>query len=885
LLVSTGRVSHTTGPMERLTRGLLALGLVLGFQPHAEAREFTFRENGLHSFFVDDKALTAKGKSIHAKAGTNDFEITSRVTVQVDDAHLKDVLAGSSVKVARKVAPDIFILEAPNAAAAAQEAHRIAALPGVKASVPVMRRPLVLHSPYAQRPSDGFFSVYGAFGEGFHWYLENRNADGSRAGYDLNVLAAWPYTIGDGVTIAIVDTGIDLNHRELASRTAGAPHYNFTDDTTNAGPMSLDAGGAHATQVAGLAAADINNARMVGVAPHAQLASWRIFGTNSIFADDEHLMDMYQYQSNNVAVQNHSWGHNGVAQMMPGVLEQVGISNAITSGRNGTGVIMVRSCGNDRGLGANADDDGSVSDPRVIGVAAVRIDGRVASFSEPGACVLVAAPSGDQGFNGLFTTDISGTSGVNQLNYFPPFQDLNDYVYYSIGFAGTSASAPFISGISALLLSANPNLTYRDVQQILILSSRHIDFADPDVTTNRAGFAVSHNLGFGVPDAGVAVRLARQWINRPAMTTVTVTNSTPVPIPDDGLKVFATGLAPISTLPSTGVHADVSTADLPLVYVGLATNPIALNLTNKGALIERGTNDFSQKIDFAAKAGAAFAIVRNFATNTSSGAPGGDQLVPMTADFASIPAVFVGYNDGVALENLFATNSGATARIALNSASAGLTVTNTLLCEQVGLRVMTDHPLRGDLRITLVSPAGTRSVLQRYNADTNAGPTDWTYWSTHHFYECSAGTWVAYVSDEFGGAVGTLQSVSLIINGVPITDTDHDGLDDNWELAHFGTLSYGPKDDPDNDGYTNMREQIMGTDPMKAEPMVVNLSRWTGTLARVSWPSTAGTNYNVLAGADLNSLTNVTTIYGTFPESELFASSTNAMQFFEVRRP
>src|SRR5439155_4213512 len=96
-------------------------------------------------------------------------------------------------------------------------------------------------------------------------------------------------------------------------------------------------------------------------------------------------------------------------------------------------------------------------------------------------------------------------------------------------------------------------------------------------------------------------------------------------------------------------------------------------------------------------------------------------------------------SDGEALKALFATNVSALAQIRLNSTSYVFSITNTLLCEHVGVRVLTDHPLRGDLRITLVSPAGTRSVLQRYNTDTSSGPVDWTYYSTHHFYETSAG--------------------------------------------------------------------------------------------------------------------------------------------------
>src|SRR5439155_6356381 len=143
----------------------------------------------------------------------------------------------------------------------------------------------------------------------------------------------------------------------------------------------------------------------------------------------------------------------------------------------------------------------------------------------------------------------------------------------------------------------------------------------------------------------------------------------------DGLRLLITGngvpanLTSIRTLPGTGPHADTPTAMLPLVDVGLATNPITANLTNKAALIERGTNNYADKVNFAAQAGAAFAVVYNFATNTSgNGAPGGDQLTPLGAtDFTPIPAVFIGHSDGEALKNLFVTNSSARGQIHLQT--------------------------------------------------------------------------------------------------------------------------------------------------------------------------------------------------------------------------
>src|SRR6185436_21034169 len=103
---------------------------------------------------------------------------------------------------------------------------------------------------------------------------------------------------------------------------------------------------------------------------------------------------------------------------------------------------------------------------------------------------------------------------------------------------------------------------------------RHFDLADPDLRTNGAGFRFSHNVGFGVPDAGQAVFLARNWVNRPPLASVTVTATNSTAIPDDGLRVLISGpgvpanLSSFPASPSLGPHADASTAILPLVHVG-----------------------------------------------------------------------------------------------------------------------------------------------------------------------------------------------------------------------------------------------------------------------------------------------------------------------------
>jgi len=880
---------------------LLSLGIALNFawaDSERATEHFQFRLPRPAAYHLEAKQLRSSSPSSKNEwlkawpdgSSTNYIELGSRVVLQLKSGRdYKQFITGHALELARTVGPNIFILQAPDPLTAAREAHRLAGRREICASYPVLRRQVDLHGRYAYQPTDFFFAQ--------QWQMEHRNTNGLSAGVDLNVRAAWPWSMGQGAIIAVADTGVELEHPELAARLAGAPHFNFATQTLDAGPISGSAKAAHGTEVAGLAAANINDARMVGVAPEASLASWVIFNSDFTLVPDDQLMAMYQYQSDIVGIQNHSWGNFGVLQLGPTLLEEIGISNAVQRGRSGLGVIMVRSAGSDRTLGASANDDGYAADPQVIAVAAVRLDGRVASYSEFGSCILLAAPSGDssQGFNGLFTTDLLGTRGANPLNYFPPYQDLSGYVFDVLGFSGTSASAPQIAGVAALLLSINPNLSYRDVQQILILSSRHFDLADPDLVVNGAGFQVSHNDGFGVPDAGVAVDLARNWINRPPCTNITITASDPAEIPDDGLRLLITGdnvpdnVASVRTLPSVGPHADTPTLALPLVDFGFGTNLAGYNLTNKAALIQRGSNTalFATQINNAARAGAGFAVVYNFATNTNpNGAPGGDQLIPMGGtDFVPIRAVFIGNTDGEALKAVFQTNGSALAQIHLNTTNYVFTVTNTLICEHVGLRVMTDHPLRGDVRITLVSPAGTRSVLQRYNADVSPGPVDWTYYSTHHFFESSAGDWTVYFSDEFKDNVGTVQSVALTIYGVPIVDTDKDGLDDVWEMSHFSSLRQGPLDDPDRDGYSNAREQLAGTDPMAVDvAFKLDLSRWNKDLARLSWPGSSNVTYQVWGGTNLSAPNLITNLPARFPETEWFTPySTVPHHFLRVR--
>ncbi|HNQ88800.1 MAG TPA: S8 family serine peptidase [Verrucomicrobiota bacterium] len=812
----------------------------------------------------------------------------SRVVLRLTAGTDRDLLLEASpLRVVREVAPALCVLEAVDAWTAASEADRLAQQPGVEVCHPVRRRPVAIHGDYAPRPDDPLYLE--------QWHLENRDPNtGASRGFDLNLRAAWPAGSGEGILVAMSDNGVELSHPDLAARVQHSHHFNFVTGSPTGNPTLNSQ--AHGTAVAGLIAATGNNRRgVVGIAPAIQLASWIVFDTADGLADEEAVMDMFQYRSNVVSVQNHSWGNASIEQLPLSALEDQGVRNAVEDGRGGRGVVLVRSAGNDRQNLNDVNDDAYGNDPRAIAVGAVRNTGRVASYSTPGAPVLVAAFSGDKNvataegttvsYPGVATTDRQGSLGFNTRST----ASGGDYGYGSSGFDGTSASAPQVSGLCALLLEANPALTWRDVQQVLVLAARQLDPADPDIRTNGAGYAVSHNVGFGVPDPAHGIALAHRWRLRPPAVTVTSTNAEAADIPDDGLRLRLTGtnvppgLASIPATPFDGPHPDDPTEALPLVDVGLALTPITIDLRGCAALIRRGSNYFAQKLAYAAAAGARFAVVYN---NTG----GTERLFMNGADihFTPIPAVFISQNSGEALRVHLAAGGDTRAQLALDTARFPLPIDETLLCEHVRLQVRFSHPRRADVRLTLVSPMGTRSVLHHYNNDVGSALGEWTFTSIHHVHECSAGVWYAEVSDERPQIAGRVLSMVLSVDGVRITDTDRDALDDDWERENLGTLAGGPCEDPDQDGAHNSREMILGTNPLLNEtPFRIDVTPWNNRIVRLTWPAVTGVDYTVTRQPDLAQPPQPAQLVpGRYPECEsLMPAADTGLEFFRVRQP
>ncbi|MDA1068014.1 MAG: S8 family serine peptidase [Verrucomicrobia bacterium] len=333
------------------------------------------------------------------------------------------------------------------------------------------------------------------------WHLKNVGDRSNIAGEDSNIYPAWNYGVsGAGVFIAIVDTGTEGSHPDLAPNYRGDLDADYLANPigSSAAPKSSDE--THGTSVAGVAAAAANESCGVGAAFNAELIGVRLIDEDSGVSSSRQASAV-AHRSDLVDIYNNSWGpdtDNGARMAGPGDLSFSAIKNAVENGRGGLGAIYVWAAGNGRAIGSNVNYDGWAAHRYAIAVGAVGDQGKLSTYSEPGAAMLVCAQSSGN-TSGIRTTDLRGAIGA----------DPGDC---RIEFGGTSSASPLVAGIVALMLEANPNLGWRDVQQILAKTAVKVATNDGNWVRNAAGYWVNHNFGFGRVDAAAAVRVAQGWM-------------------------------------------------------------------------------------------------------------------------------------------------------------------------------------------------------------------------------------------------------------------------------------------------------------------------------------------------------------------------------------
>lgn len=445
--------------------------------------------------------------------------LTDQVQIQFNDPGVaeKVVTAAGLRIVSRPAYAPGYVVAEPIARTVAGGLAAIAALEG---KVGVVSAAPLLARQQAKKvlPTDQWFSQ--------QWHLRNTGQGGGRAGTDAAVANVWEEYLGTGVTIGIVDDGVQLNHPDLSPNADVTRHYDWNDSPEDTNPApDVDNEDFHGTSVAGVAAArGYNGIGVTGAAPQATIVGFRLIADFTTDLEEAQAMSLH---NGVIDIKSNSWG---TPDDEPWVLGTTGplfrnaLMDGATNGRGGLGIIYPWAAGNGAEYFGQANKDGYTNSIYVLAVGAIANTGGLSSYSETGSNLAVAAPS-NGGTLGIVTTDLTGNAGYNYTGLSGELSDRN----YTNDFGGTSSATPLVSGVVALMLEANPALTWRDVKEILLRSSTRLlptdsgwvsrIVGDPDL----APIKHHHAFGGGMINAEAAVAMAEKW--RPGSAMIQMNSS------------------------------------------------------------------------------------------------------------------------------------------------------------------------------------------------------------------------------------------------------------------------------------------------------------------------------------------------------------------------
>ena len=327
------------------------------------------------------------------------------------------------------------------------------------------------------------------------WYLDGSTMDSSLS---IDVFSVWADYTGKGVKVGVIDSQIDFRHSDLKGAYDTSLDYNFALGTGNVSIDPANLPHLHGTAVAGIISAEGDNlVGTVGIASGATLVGYGIdYNKSTAVSDILAALD----RSAELDVVNNSWSFSSNFADDFGRNPEYGAAllNPVMNGRDGLGTSLVFAAGN-VGTGGSSNYHNFQNSPYTIAVGAVDPNGAASSFTSVGANVLISAAGRD-----VFTTTLN---------------ERWDH------FNGTSFAAPAVSAAIALMLEANPELGYRDVQEILAYSARREGLSDTVTfndgwTTNGAtnfnggGLHFSDAFGYGFLNVHDAVRLAETWTDQ-----------------------------------------------------------------------------------------------------------------------------------------------------------------------------------------------------------------------------------------------------------------------------------------------------------------------------------------------------------------------------------
>ena len=397
--------------------------------------------------------------------------------------------------------------------------------------------------------SDCDFAATNASGnplECYQWYLER-----------IGVKEIWQQGgDGAGVHISVVDDAGQVDHEDLNANIVPGGSVDYAR-----GSSQDDDEGAHGVAAAGIIAAVGEN----GVGVKGIASSGGIYFSNPlVFGTLRNFQDALSRHTSQTAVSSNSWGGDRNRLARESALTFSIIETQLMEGYGGKGVSYVFAGGNERNQSgadgspaftSRSDYEDRMNHYGIIPVCAVNADDEVASYSNPGTNLWICAPSGDFKSEapdgvcrsgvasfpdtykwGLATTDLMGDRGYNEGTSRHDFGgggfSFNNCFYpgisgdasYTRFFDGTSAAAPVVSGVIALIRAEYPELSWRDIKLILAESAEQVDAAASSWQLGAAAYrnssinyVHSDDYGFGLIDAAAAWALADSWtpLNQP----------------------------------------------------------------------------------------------------------------------------------------------------------------------------------------------------------------------------------------------------------------------------------------------------------------------------------------------------------------------------------
>ncbi|KAK3602500.1 hypothetical protein CHS0354_022367 [Potamilus streckersoni] len=256
-------------------------------------------------------------------------------------------------------------------------------------------------------------------------------------------------------------------------------------------------------------------------------------------------------------ISSNSWGPpESYGYFAPGDLTVAAFELGVNHGRGGKGVIYVWSAGNG-GTTDNCNADGYANSIYTVTISSVNNKGQAAWYSEVCPPALAVTYSGDKYQKNMFTTSNADLC--------------------SGGIEGTSFSAPQAAGIVALALQANPNLTWRDIQHLIVKTAKYQNLKEAEgygFTLNGAGNYVGQMFGYGLMDAEAMVRYSKTWRTVPPQNIFNSSCSTPYWVlnstsTSQSGSILVGSTCPINYLEHVQVHAIFQSSERAYVELEL----------------------------------------------------------------------------------------------------------------------------------------------------------------------------------------------------------------------------------------------------------------------------------------------------------------------------